>query len=330
MRTTMRKSGRSRALRTEAYRGWGLMGASRRCSLGLAFLILVIPGAGIAIEPSGPNLAEGETLLAERKYREAAAFFERLSMTHGGDPEVQCLWGTALAGMEDFEAAILRMKRAIKLAAAPAPYHVAHAEVLFKWAGTGGKLQAMGRAKEARAECEKALALDPGNERARVNLFWFYLRAPGIAGGDRDKARTLMQELQGLSPGKVGYRLLETEFLLPDRKHAAAESLLHTTSASCRTREDSLAMGSVYNRLGYAYLGEKDCDRAVSCLKTYGAWVPQGANPHDSLGDAYAACGNPEGAMAEYETAASMEERFADISGKKLRELRKKTKTSSK
>jgi len=56
-------------------------------------------------------------------------------------------------------------------------------------------------AKQCREAYEKAVALDPRHIDARIGLMQFYLMAPGIAGGGRDKADAAVTALAAIDAG---------------------------------------------------------------------------------------------------------------------------------
>lgn len=63
-------------------------------------------------------------------------------------------------------------------------------------------LSAYGLARKARAAWEKAVALDPGNVAARADLVEYYVRAPGIVGGDAAEARRQADEILKRNPAR--------------------------------------------------------------------------------------------------------------------------------
>lgn len=69
-----------------------------------------------------------------------------------------------------------------------------------------GMFDKLSLAKRLRKEAEVALQLDPKNESANSALLTFYLEAPGIAGGSRDKAKDLAARVTAIDPAQ-GYRL---------------------------------------------------------------------------------------------------------------------------
>ena len=62
-----------------------------------------------------------------------------------------------------------------------------------------GMLYAMQHGPTVREFAEKALELDPGNIKARLNLALFYKNAPAIAGGSEKTARKMLHQLETVS-----------------------------------------------------------------------------------------------------------------------------------
>lgn len=62
---------------------------------------------------------------------------------------------------------------------------------------------ALSYAKKSLDSFEKAVALEPNNPEYRMGLFSFYFQAPGIAGGDDDKALEQVLVLEELAPKKA-------------------------------------------------------------------------------------------------------------------------------
>jgi len=66
-------------------------------------------------------------------------------------------------------------------------------------------LSAAGLAKKVRTEFETAVRLNPNSADARTDLAEFYLEAPGIVGGGRDKAEAQAQKLAVIDPVRAGW-----------------------------------------------------------------------------------------------------------------------------
>jgi tetratricopeptide (TPR) repeat protein len=91
-------------------------------------------------------------------------------------------------------------EKAIALDENSAEYHLWLGRTYGEKADATNFLSAAGLAKKSRAELEKAVGLDPFHVEAHTDLAEFYLEAPGIVGGGRDKARAQADILMKLSP----------------------------------------------------------------------------------------------------------------------------------
>ncbi len=74
-------------------------------------------------------------------------------------------------------------------------------------AETASALTALRFANKTHETFEQAVALDPSNTEALNDLFEFYVKAPGIAGGGSDKALALLPQIRRYDP--VGFELAE-------------------------------------------------------------------------------------------------------------------------
>lgn len=74
----------------------------------------------------------------------------------------------------------------------------------FESINEAGMFEKMGIADDGKAAYEASLKLDPNQTHARIGLFQFYLRAPGIAGGSMKKAREQAEALLKL-PGSAAH-----------------------------------------------------------------------------------------------------------------------------
>lgn len=70
-----------------------------------------------------------------------------------------------------------------------------------------GFLVAAGLAKKVRVSFEKAVELDPSNWEARTDLAEFYIEAPPMVGGGKDKARDQADALMLVKPGMAHWIL---------------------------------------------------------------------------------------------------------------------------
>jgi tetratricopeptide (TPR) repeat protein len=79
-------------------------------------------------------------------------------------------------------------------------YHLWLGRIYGEKADSVSFFSAAGLAKKVRNEFETAVRLDANSAEARTDLAEFYLEAPGIVGGGRDKAEAQAQVLDKLDP----------------------------------------------------------------------------------------------------------------------------------
>jgi tetratricopeptide (TPR) repeat protein len=104
------------------------------------------------------------------------------------DAESSNLLCRAYFALEEFDLAESSCKKAVALEPENGRYHRWLGHVYGEKADRTNFLSAAGLAGKTRGEFERAVQLDPHDVDARVDLAEFYLEAPGIVGGGRDKA----------------------------------------------------------------------------------------------------------------------------------------------
>ena len=88
-----------------------------------------------------------------------------------------------------------------------------------------GKLKSLRLARHVREDLERAVGLDPDHAAALQAAYAFHRRAPGIAGGNRQRADELQQRLERLSPGWLHF--FEASRLAEQKKPECALQRLH-------------------------------------------------------------------------------------------------------
>jgi tetratricopeptide (TPR) repeat protein len=99
-----------------------------------------------------------------------------------------------------WDAGIPACEKAVALEPNSGLYHLWLGRIYGEKADRAGFLTAAGLAKKVRAEFERAVELSPNNWEARTDLAEFYLEAPAIVGGGKDKAREQAALLAPLNP----------------------------------------------------------------------------------------------------------------------------------
>ncbi|MCK3863240.1 tetratricopeptide repeat protein [Pseudomonas sp. B329] len=102
--------------------------------------------------------------------------------------------------------------------------------VTSSWAGAQGGLGALGKAKEAKADLEKSLTLDPKalQGSAYTSLAALYDRVPGwpIGFGDNDKAEQLLKQALQLNPDGIDSLYFWGDHLYRQKHYAEAKAAL--------------------------------------------------------------------------------------------------------
>jgi tetratricopeptide (TPR) repeat protein len=126
-----------------------------------------------------------------------------------------------------WDAGIPACEKAVTLEPSNAIYHLWLARIYGEKADHAGFLSAAGLAKRVRTEFERAVELDPDNAEARTDLAEFYLEAPGIVGGGKDKAAQQADKIERLNPAMAHWvraRIAEKnkELAAAEREYRAA------------------------------------------------------------------------------------------------------------
>jgi tetratricopeptide (TPR) repeat protein len=102
-----------------------------------------------------------------------------------------------------WDRAVGACERAVALDPNNSRYHLWLGRAYGEKADNANFMSAISLARKVRSEFETAVQLAPGNVDARTDLAEFYLEAPGIVGGGRDKAEAQARTLAALDPGKA-------------------------------------------------------------------------------------------------------------------------------
>ncbi|WP_095136518.1 tetratricopeptide repeat protein [Pseudomonas sp. Irchel s3a10] len=120
--------------------------------------------------------------------------------------------------------------------------------VTSSWAGAQGGLGALGKAKDAKADLEKALTLDPKalQGSAYTSLAALYDRVPGwpIGFGDSDKAGQLLKQALQLNPEGIDSLYFWGDHLYRQKRYAEARvALLKAQQAAPRPGRETADAG---------------------------------------------------------------------------------------
>jgi tetratricopeptide (TPR) repeat protein len=238
--------------------------------------------------------------------------------------------------IEEWDRGIPACERARNLDPQNSLYQLWLGRIYGEKADRAGFLSAAGLVKKVRVSFERAVELDPKNLEARTDLAEFYLEAPGVVGGGKDKARAQADALMAFNPAIAHWVLAriagrEKNAAVAEREHRAyiaesrsgarawfefalflfhanrldeMEQALRTMESSPVDRRDSFLDGaSLLLRAG------RDYSMAIRLCRRYlESPVEEGPafKAHDDLGQLIEKQGDRQGAAAEFRAALSL------------------------
>jgi tetratricopeptide (TPR) repeat protein len=170
---------------------------SPRIARAALFLALSLPARAAADSP--------EDLLAAGRVDDAIQTLKQQISLPPPYAEANNLLCRAYFMLEEWDHGISACERAVNLAPQNSLYHLWLGRAYGERADHAGFMSAAGLAKKVRTEFERAVELDAKSWQARTDLAEFYLEAPGIVGGGKDKARGQAGVLASLNPAMAHY-----------------------------------------------------------------------------------------------------------------------------
>ena len=181
---------------------------------------------------AAPSASE---LLAAGRVDDALQTLQRQIARSSADAESYNLLCRAYFMLEEWDRGIAACERARNLDPQNSRYYLWLGRIYGEKADRSGFWSAPGLAKKSRNAFERSVELDPRNWEARTDLAEFYLEAPGIVGGSKDKALTQADALMSLNPGMAYWvlgRIAEKnkDAASAEREYRAAVSASHSGS----------------------------------------------------------------------------------------------------
>jgi tetratricopeptide (TPR) repeat protein len=174
-------------------------------------------------------------LLAAGRVDEAIDSLEQQIHHSPADAESYNLLCRAYYMIEEWDRGITACEKALSLDPQNSRYHLWLGRIYGEKASHAGVLSAAGLAKKVRQSFERAVELDPKNWEARSDLAEFYIEAPGMVGGGKDKARAQADALIPVNPA-IAYWILaridqkEKDAVNAERDYRVAIEVGHGTA----------------------------------------------------------------------------------------------------
>ncbi|HUR37475.1 MAG TPA: tetratricopeptide repeat protein [Terriglobales bacterium] len=153
----------------------------------VAVLLLAVTVAQVSASANVPSSVQD--LLKSGRVDEAVSELQKRIAAKSNDAEAYNLLSRAYYALENWDQAVNAGEKAVELAPNNSDYHMWLGRAYGQKAGNASIFSAPGLAKNARRHFEKAVELNANAISARTDLAEFYVEAPGIIGGGKDKAR---------------------------------------------------------------------------------------------------------------------------------------------
>lgn len=161
------------------------------------------------------------TLIEQGHYKRAKPIIAERLKTNPNDAQTWYEMSKVSAAFQRWDEAIQQSEKAVALNHKNAEFQAALADAVVSKLGSSqaGMFAKLSLARRFRKEAELALQLDPNNLDANSDLLEFHLEAPGIVGGDKQKAIEIADRMVHANPVR-GY-LLKLEIATHEKKPAS-------------------------------------------------------------------------------------------------------------
>jgi tetratricopeptide (TPR) repeat protein len=163
------------------------------------FSVILVSAVSLPSSAAAQSTIAAKDLIIAGRVDDAIQLLQ-LQIDRRPDADSHNLLCRAYFSLEQWDRAISSCERAVKLDPQNSRYHLWLGRAYGEKADKAGFLSAAGLAKKVRTEFERAVELDPADSAARVDLAEFYIEAPGMVGGGKDKARAQADALTPLDP----------------------------------------------------------------------------------------------------------------------------------
>ena len=261
------------------------------------------------------DLQKAKQFLEDNKLEEAKAILEEIIDDDDKNHEAYFSLGKTYMRLKDPEEATENFEEAVDLQDKNADYHFWLGQAIAMDAQNSNVISQAMMASDILKEFERTIDLDPKHIPGLMGVIGFYTNAPGIMGGDIDKAEQHAKELIKLDEMRGRTSLAQIYF-----KQEKIDSAEIQVGILEENFENDKSLGNMYNSLGYYYLGEDNVEKAIEAFEKQVKVNPESANSHDSLGDGYKAAGRRDDAITQYKKALEINPDFS-ASADNLEEL---------
>jgi len=204
--------------------------------------------------------------------------------------------------LEEIDAAIDNAKAAVNLDEKNAEYHYWLGVCYGAQTNSASVIKQPFLAKKTQKAFLQAVTLDSTHFSARTALAQYYLRAPGIMGGDINKAYEHVRIL--MKQDEVEGRILLAQVYQRDNKDELADKEYAELEEKIGDNPDYYYF---FNSYGYYLLNKGETDLAIRKFRKQVELAPDNPNAHDSLGEGLLKKGLLKESLAEYQRALELD-----------------------
>jgi tetratricopeptide (TPR) repeat protein len=180
--------------------------------------------------PAVAQPTEAEKLIEAGHWKQARAIVEARLRQAPDDSLATFLLSQVRNAFGDYISPLSLAEKAVALDGRVAKYHRQLAEVLGVQAQHAGPIKLVFLAHQFRSEIDTAVSLDPRDVQAQRDLLEYYVVAPGIAGGDIQKAAVTAEHIGELDAAE-GF-LARARIASVRKQTAETEALLRQAAQS--------------------------------------------------------------------------------------------------
>lgn len=200
---------------------------------------------------------------------------------------------------EDPDNAVDHIERATEINPARADYAFAMGQAYGLKTMRAGVLKKAFLAPKVKTWFEKTVELEPRHLGGHVGLAQYLSQAPGIMGGDMEKAWKETEIVRQLDPFQG--TVLKAQLLEREKKYVEAEQEMKSFVTS-RPKE-----WRVWKNLGYFFIRRSDYGKAIEAFNKYTEIRPDTADSFDSLGEAQLKKGAYDHAEVSFKKALALD-----------------------
>ena len=210
--------------------------------------IFVIAFFGVSIATAGAD-ETAPSLIANGRVDDAITALHGQIAASPNDAVAHNLLCRAYFSLDEWDKGVSECEKAVSLAPNNGQFHLWLGRAYGEKAARSSFLAAASLARKVRSEFETAVHLSPKNVDAHSDLAEFYLEAPGIVGGGRDKAEQQANTLATLDPGAAHW--VKARIAEKRGDYATADREYHETiTASHGSASAWLNLGIFYKHRG--------------------------------------------------------------------------------